>query len=138
MLVDISEDEKSNLWIATMDRGFDYLDVTSGIFYHMANMLPQGYDFSNEFLQFIHQDKAGRLWVGGQGKLHLFKVEYHENGIPKLKPIKVINQIFQSATSSIEEDNNGKIWIGTTSEGLFQFIEEKSLLEAISSRNQKT
>jgi len=128
-VIDISEDEKSNLWLATVDQGFDYLDVSSGIFYHMANMLPQGYEFSNEFLRIIHQDRAGRLWVGGQGKLHLFRVEYHENGIPKLKPIKVINQLFQSAASSIEEDKNGKIWIGTVREGLFQFIEEKSLLE---------
>ncbi len=127
---DISEDKKGNLWVATYERGFDYLDISTNTFYHMANMLPQGYSFNNQFLRFIHQDSAGRLWVGGQGKLHLFKVDYHENGIPKLIPIKLKNQFFQFAANAIEEDNKGNIWIGTSFEGLYYYNQEKKTLES--------
>ncbi|KAA3614843.1 MAG: hypothetical protein D8M58_10335 [Calditrichaeota bacterium] len=126
---DISEDTKGNLWIATSDKGFDYFDSSNKVFYHMENLLPQGYQFNTTFLSFIHQDNEGRLWVGGIGKLHLFRVEYHQNGIPKLIPIKINNDFFRTGATTIEEDINGTIWIGTANEGLFYFDQPEKTLE---------
>jgi len=129
---DISEDTKGNLWIATSDRGFDYFDIANQVFYHMENLLPQGYQFNTTFLRFIHQDNQDRLWVGGFGKLHLFRVEYHQNGIPKLIPIKLNSAIFRTGATAIEEDLNGKIWIGTANAGLFYFDPSEKILKSYS------
>jgi ligand-binding sensor domain-containing protein len=49
-ITDISEDEKGNLWIATYDQGFDYMDVKTNSFFHMANILPAGYEINTEFI----------------------------------------------------------------------------------------
>ncbi len=120
-VIDISEDTTGNLWIATRFNGFDYFDITRNSFYHMANMIPHGYVINNETLTFIHQDRSNHLWVGGPGKLHLFKVLYTKDGIPRLKPVKIENQLVDFSAMSIEEDQGGSIWIGTFNDGLFLF-----------------
>ena len=125
---DISEDKFGNIWIVTPRDGFDYFDIRSNTFYHMENILPKGFLLTNRFLNIIHQDKHEYLWVGGEGKINVFKISY-SNNIPRLQPIKVENQIFDIAVSCIEEDEKGDIWIGTVSSGLFKYNREKNILE---------
>ncbi|MCK5457968.1 MAG: hypothetical protein KAI45_12645, partial [Melioribacteraceae bacterium] len=129
-VIDISEDVKGNLWIATRNRGFDYLDVSTNKFYHMSNILPPGYEMNIDFLSFIHQDNEEYLWIGGVGKLHIFSITYSNIGIPRLKPVKVKNQNFNYIASSIEEDNEGNVWIGTNKEGLFLFDRSNNVLNS--------
>ncbi|MEN8250394.1 MAG: two-component regulator propeller domain-containing protein, partial [Bacteroidota bacterium] len=129
-VIDISEDVKGNLWIATGNRGFDYLDVSTNKFYHMANILPPGYEMNIDFLSFIHQDNEEHLWIGGFGKVHIFSIAYSKNGMPRLKPVKVKNQNFRYIPSSIEEDDEGNVWIGTNKEGLFLFDRSNNVLNS--------
>ncbi len=127
---DISEDKKGNLWVINANNGFDYLDLESNSFYFMSKLLPQGYEINNEFYTFIYQDSQERLWVGGQDKLHLFNVTYSSSGIPRLKPIKLMDQKFLAELTTIKEDKKGNIWLGSIENGLLQFDNENNSLKS--------
>ena len=127
----ISEDQKGNLWIATANNGFDYYDVDKNIFYHMANTLPRGYQLNSDFLEFIHQDKSGNLWIGGEGKLHVFKVNYTKEGIPVLLPVKLKTDLTDFNAISIKEEKKGRIWISSFNKGLFYFDRDNNSLEPL-------
>jgi ligand-binding sensor domain-containing protein/two-component sensor histidine kinase len=64
---------------------------------------------------YIHQDKAGSLWIGTpnglfQMKDGKFKRFWKEEGLPG------------NVVWSTLEDNSGKFWVGTVGGGLYQFI----------------
>jgi serine phosphatase RsbU (regulator of sigma subunit)/ligand-binding sensor domain-containing protein len=124
----ISEDEKGNLWVATVNNGFDYMMVKEGKFIHMFNMLPQDYPLSKNQILFVHQDKNDYLWIGSVGKIHYFKIDYSEKDVPQLLPEKIENQIIKTAALSIKEDSKGNIWIGTAEEGLYRFDYQNKVL----------
>jgi serine phosphatase RsbU (regulator of sigma subunit)/ligand-binding sensor domain-containing protein len=134
----ISEDEKGNLWVATNNNGFDYFDIPNNRFIHMANTLPRGYQFNNELLEFIHQDRSGQLWIGGQGKLHLFNVDYTKEGIPVLHPVKLQNDVTNFNATSIKEDAHSNIWIGSYDNGLYHFNKSKMTLEPVELINKNS
>ncbi|MBK7631163.1 MAG: SpoIIE family protein phosphatase [Ignavibacteriales bacterium] len=131
IIISFSEDTKSNLWIVTQDKGFDYMVVSDGKFIHMANMLPPDFKIPEDEITFIHQDKQNHLWVGTIGKVYYFKITYGETGVPQLKPEKIDNQILRTAALSIKEDNEGNIWIGTAGEGLLRFNYKDRVLRKI-------
>ncbi|MBL1214577.1 MAG: SpoIIE family protein phosphatase [Ignavibacteriae bacterium] len=128
-IIDISEDEKGNLWIATAFSGFNYLDVKSDRFYKMENMLPQDYQIGHENISFIYQDSNNLLWLGGIGRLHVFEVTYPANGSPHLIPYNISSISKISDATQITEDADGKIWIGTYLNGLYSFDYNKQKLE---------
>lgn len=133
IIISFSEDEKGNLWLVTQNRGFDYMIVNEGKFIHMANMLPPDYNIPEDQIFFIHQDKQNNLWVGAAGKIHYFKINYSETGVPKLQPVRIENQIVETAALSIEEGTDGIIWIGTAGEGLLRFDYKSKLLKKFES-----
>ena len=128
-VVDISEDNNGNLWIATDISGFCYLDAANEKFYRMENMLPKDYRIENPNLKFIYQDKNSLLWVGGPGRLHVFKVTYSENDDPRLIPYKLSTDITDAA--QIVEDKEGKVWIGTSGKGIFVYDNADQKFQAL-------
>ncbi len=134
----ISEDEKGNLWISTNDNGFDYMLVDQGKFIHMVNILPPGYPLEKDKINFIHQDKQNHLWVGGEGKIYYFKINYAKSGVPQLVPEKIANQDLKSVAISIKEDSEGNIWIGTAGDGLLRFKPKDNVLVKIEPSENKS
>src|SRR5690606_29690895 len=127
-IVSFSEDEKSNLWILTGNNGFNYMLVNEEKFIHMTDMLPHDYKIAGDRLTFIHQDSQNHLWIGDEGNIHYFKINYNETGHPKLQPVKIDNQLIKTAALSVEETDDGTIWIGTGGEGLLYLDRAKNVL----------
>jgi serine phosphatase RsbU (regulator of sigma subunit)/ligand-binding sensor domain-containing protein len=133
----IDEDEKGNLWITTVDNGFDYMMVEEGKFIHMVNMLPPGYPIIKDQIFFVYQDKQNHLWVGTSGKVHYFNIVYNKSGVPQLLPEKIANQEIKSDATTIKEDSDGNIWIGTQSDGLLKFSAKEKALVKIEPKEKK-
>ena len=138
VIISFSEDETGNLWILTENKGFDYMTVKEEKFIHMVNMLPPDYKIHEDQIFFIHQDRQNHLWIGAEGKVHYFKISYGENGIPKLQPIRIENQVLKTAALSIEEGVDGSIWIGTVGEGLLKFDRTHNSLNKFEIKNNNS
>ncbi len=137
-IISLSEDEKGNLWIGTVNGGFDYMFVDENKFIHMQNMLPKDYPLKEDVISFIHQDQSGHLWVGADNKVHYFNIEYNENNIPQLQPVRLKNQNIGVYALSIEEDSSGRIWIGTAKKGILKFDRESLALEPVRFKNENS
>lgn len=99
---DVLEDSNDNIWIASDQLGAFRIDSKTGIVTnfttkdglgHLRNMC-------------VYEDKAGNIWIGGQGGLSKYDgskfTNYTiEDGLPH-------NNI-----NTIVEDNKGNIWFGT-------------------------
>lgn len=99
---DVLEDRNDNIWIASDQLGAFRIDSKTGIVTnfttkdglgHLRNMC-------------VYEDKAGSIWIGGQGGLSKYDgskfTNYTiEDGLPH-------NDI-----NTIAEDNKGNIWFGT-------------------------
>ena len=116
------QDRKGFIWIGT----YDGLNRFDGYQFKEYN---QDYQDTTSILQNLiidlYEDSKGRIWVGTGGsglcsldpqteKFTRYTITYEENG--------VTNQI--STISAIKEDNNGMLWIGTTT-GLYILDPEK-------------
>lgn len=99
---DVLEDSKENIWIASDQSGVFRIDSETGAVTnfttkdglgHLRNMC-------------VYEDKAGNIWIGGQGGLSKYDGSKFtnftlEDGLPH-------NDI-----NTILEDNKGNIWFGT-------------------------
>uniref|UniRef100_UPI00359320FA hybrid sensor histidine kinase/response regulator n=1 Tax=Aquiflexum sp. TaxID=1872584 RepID=UPI00359320FA len=110
------QDRRGFLWFGT----YDGLNRFDGYQFKEYN---QDYQDTTSILQNLiidlHEDSKGRIWVGTAGsglcsldpqteKFTRYPITYQENGIT--------NKV--STISAIKEDNNGMLWIGTTT-GLY-------------------
>src|SRR6218665_1025783 len=109
---DILEDNAGNIWVATAT-GLDRLNRDKDNFSHFfsANRLINVHD--------IFQDSKKRIWLGTTEGLYLinstngsFKVFRHEDTNK--------NSLSDDGIDRIEEDKDGKLWIGTKN-GLNKF-----------------
>jgi ligand-binding sensor domain-containing protein/signal transduction histidine kinase len=110
----IAESKKGELWIGT-NNGLKKFDNASGKFYTYTHQDNDPNSISDNYVRKILFDKHGQLWIGSVQGLDCFN--------PETKKIDHIN-LFQDKNvdrtiQEIYEDNDGKIWIGTYSSGVF-------------------
>ena len=113
----ILEDTKGEYWIGTWGMGVQkLLDINSNNFksYHNDKGLP------NENVACFFKCKNGTLVVGTQGGLAIYNPE-KDVFVPIEPTCRNKEDAWQ--VGSIQEDNEGFIWIGTTN-GLFRFQSE--------------
>jgi|GEM_PF-3066524 len=123
-------DNDSTLWVGT-DWGLNRFEPETGDFIQYLHKGGNQYSLSGNGVQEIYQDQGGVLWFG---TLH--------NGVSKYVPSKQAFHNYQSLTTpsdellldknvlSIEELNNGDIWLGTYT-GLYAINDELQTLERI-------
>ena len=129
MVRDLLEDENGMIWMGTSE-GFCIFHPDSLIAnsdnYHLFNNV-NGKFCSNE-IRCLFRDSKGRMWVGTSGAGinqctptdNYNSLEYEHYGIPE----GLVNNVVMS----IEEDNQGKLWVATEY-GISKFTPENHSFE---------
>ena len=110
-ITSIIEDCDNSLWLATCSNGIIHV---TGEMEKPHELKCKVYSLNNGLLPVntplcIHKDKSGRIWVGTEGSgLCVYNLEQDNfDCIHKLYTIP------GDMVSSIQEDNNGNLWLGT-------------------------
>jgi ligand-binding sensor domain-containing protein len=114
-ITDVELDSNQNLWVATDGGGLNYLDKQQNRFLSVLSSNRKLLGLNTDALYQLYFDKAGSLWIGTfNGGLNV-----HSRSV---SPFIVNEQSFENGSLksvlSIQEDVNGRIWLGTDGEGL--------------------
>ncbi|MCP4214598.1 MAG: SpoIIE family protein phosphatase [bacterium] len=124
----IYEDDSGMIWIGTEGGGLNRFDPFTETFYRYPVDPKDPTNFNIGFIRAICQDSTGDLWVGtyGGGITRITRtIETSGNGREKRKETfeqyKVMEGRRPGMITSIIEDHNKVVWIGTQVVGLFLY-----------------
>ena len=120
-------DDKGNVWIGTLDRGFMKYDIENQSFEYFGDKKngPFSMFYDNPVWAFL-RDFKGNLWVGTYNGLFQFDPDSLNKGVksyyhdPRSKKSISSNIIY-----GLFEDNNHNIWMGTYNGGLNKYNRQK-------------
>lgn len=117
-ILDVKDDGKGNLWVATDHQGVYIYDKANRQFTNLLHSPSQSTSIAENHVSCIAISKDGTVALG-----HIKK------GISIYTPAPFRLTHFQSATwrnvSSVVEDRSGNLWIGTDGYGLFDVTRRK-------------
>jgi len=124
----LSEDRSGVLWVATMG-GLNRLNRETKTFTHYMNDPNNSQSLGGNDIRSLLADSKGTIWVGtlGRGLDRLDPVKSGGTGQGKERFIHYThdagnpNSLGSNYILSLFEDKSGRLWIGTTDEGLDEF-----------------
>jgi signal transduction histidine kinase/ligand-binding sensor domain-containing protein/DNA-binding response OmpR family regulator len=110
-MIDITEDDNGRIWIATIDNGVISVEGDprhkDKLFF--KKYTPENGKISAHTVNALHYDIHGRLWAGAEsGRLYLYD-KASDSFIDKSPQFSILGTLI----SSIKEDLQGNLWIGT-------------------------
>jgi signal transduction histidine kinase/ligand-binding sensor domain-containing protein len=114
IICDIQEDQEGNLWILTKDalEKFDRMDETFTRF--------KSFDPTNWLLT-MNLGSSGKIWVGSWSK----KLWQFDIATQRFSPVELVtgepDSLFKGEITSILEDKNNTLWIGTLGGGIYSY-----------------
>jgi len=110
----VKQDSRGILWMGTND-GLHYFDPQYEDFKGFLHKEGDKTTLSNNQVRCIYEDSQSRMWIGTSDGLNLFD----------LKTRKFTSYYWKAegnnAVTSISEDINGGLWLGTIGDGLLKF-----------------
>ncbi len=107
----IFEDNTGDIWLGSHGDGVIRLKNKNGT-WKVVNQYrvtgEKGIGISNDFVNDIHQDKKGSLWVGTDSGLN--KYDPKSNSFIRIEEPKEFRSV---SIESIEYDEKGELWLGT-------------------------
>jgi ligand-binding sensor domain-containing protein/signal transduction histidine kinase len=116
----LAADSAGNLWVGTRQGGLNFYNSVSGEFTRYLHDEEKSGSLAGNQIQTIYIDHLNRVWVGTEFGLDLYSPEkdifIHYLPVPFPHDDSMANDI-----TSINEDSEGNLWIGSASAGLFMF-----------------
>ncbi len=103
-----------NLFVGTFDRGLDIMNIASGKIIRRFFAGPQPNELKSNFVVCFLKTKTGLILVGTSRGLYSYQ--------PKTGSFNVTeNLLANNFISSLTEDHQGNVWIGTMHDGVHSF-----------------
>jgi len=96
------------LWVGT-SAGLYIVDIKSGKVIPYSEFAPDLNEVSNNYINCLYQDNAGRLWIGTNGG----GVNLYDSGKNHIDVFSTEDGISSNFINGIFSDDNGTIWIST-------------------------
>lgn len=111
---DIFCDESNQIWVCTYSGGLSYLDLASPLVNHITHQINNPHSLINNNVNKVIEDSKGKLWFATDNGIscwdrqeNKWKNYYHNK--------KEQAQVFLS----LSEDDEGQIWAGSFSSGVY-------------------
>jgi signal transduction histidine kinase/ligand-binding sensor domain-containing protein len=111
----VFEDQSGVVWVGSSGDGLERFDPTSGEWRHYENDPNVAQSLSNDFVETIHEDQAGALWIGTRAGLNRF-----DQDTETFTQYWVRDGLPHNAVVGILEDESGRLWLSTGA-GLSRF-----------------
>lgn len=106
-VLSLCEDKAGNLWVGTSN-GVDVMEHRSGRIVHHASEPGQMHGLSNNVCMSLACDKRGWVWVATRNGLNVYDPE-----LKRFRTFTVKDGLPDDNIVSVEEDDDGNIWMGT-------------------------
>ncbi len=108
------------LWIGTFEHGLDVMDIASGRVIKRYKAGPNPFDLKSNFIVTLLKTRSGTIYLGTSNSLSKWAGTDGK--------FSLVNNISGDAfVSSLLEDGDGTIWVGTHDRGLYYFNPATSL-----------
>ncbi|MEO8414264.1 MAG: two-component regulator propeller domain-containing protein [Ginsengibacter sp.] len=104
----------NDLWIGTFEHGIDVMDIRTGKIKKHFMSGPGEKDLKSNFALCFFRTSGGKILIGTSNGLYY----YNKEKIEFEKPAEIPGNMF---ISSILEDHNNIIWVGTNNQGAYWF-----------------
>jgi ligand-binding sensor domain-containing protein/signal transduction histidine kinase len=111
-ITDITEDNNSDLWIATIQQGLDKYDHQKDEFIHYRHDSTNQNSLVNDFVSCLLKDSKGNIWIGTSDGISVFDTKSNRF-IQSFKTPGENSSISISQVTTLYEDKDHNIWIGT-------------------------
>lgn len=109
---DIHEDRDGILWIATYGNGLYRFERETGKFSRFANGPPAAPTSSRDFMNCLHEDDEGWLWIGSDGGLYRF--DRRSGRFERPAATAEARQLLDGQINALAADRSGRLWVGAT------------------------
>jgi PAS domain S-box-containing protein len=112
----IVEDRSGFLWVASNGKGLFRFDLRTGRFKEFRQDPKDSFSLSNDYVNRMFIDHAGRLWAVTEDGLNRF-----DPATSRFRVYRAEKESAEQADLDVEEDRDGALWIGADPSGLQRF-----------------
>jgi PAS domain S-box-containing protein len=112
----IVEDRAGSLWVASNGKGLFRFDLKTGRLKEFRRSPTDRFSLSNDYVNRLLIDHAGRLWAVTEDGLNRFDPE-----TSRFTVYRAEKENAEQADLDVEEDRDGALWIGADPSGLQRF-----------------
>jgi ligand-binding sensor domain-containing protein len=113
-------DEEGKIWIGIWGGGLNVLDPKTGMFTRYRNSENAGRNYPGDYVRKLHIDSKGTIWIGTWNGL--WECSRQADGELEFRSyvndVEIPNSISSNRITSIREDQQGHLWVGTLGGGL--------------------
>ncbi len=119
VILSLAEDSDHGLWIGTRS-GLVFYDPESNVSKRYKHLSEDPSTLSGDYVHCVYKDGKSNIWVGTDGGLNLFNSE--NKTFTRYSPDPLDEGLIDMSITSICEDPEGFLWLGTDSGDLYPFI----------------